>query len=58
MFDRRLVIALFIFGLLLGATLGIVYGRYSTPYTEPHAPAYDVRGAGFEPVALRSADTG
>jgi phosphatidylserine/phosphatidylglycerophosphate/cardiolipin synthase-like enzyme len=39
---RRLVIAVFIFGLLLGATLGIVYSRYSAPYTEPHAPAYDV----------------
>jgi phospholipase D len=40
--DKRLASALFIFGLLLGATLGIVYGRYSGSYVQTSAPAYDV----------------
>ena len=40
--DKRLVVAIFIFGLLLGATLGVVYGRYSTPYGQTTAPSYDV----------------
>jgi len=40
--DRRPVIAVFIFGLLLGATLGIVYARYFPPYTQTATPAYDV----------------
>jgi len=41
--DKRLVIAIFIFGLLLGTTLGIVYGRYSESYLRPSpAPTYDV----------------
>ena len=41
--DRRLVLAVFILGLLLGTTLGIVYGRYSQPYLQPSpAPTYDV----------------
>jgi phosphatidylserine/phosphatidylglycerophosphate/cardiolipin synthase-like enzyme len=42
MADRRPVIALFIFGLLLGATLGTVYGRYSAPYIQTPTAAYDV----------------
>jgi phospholipase D len=41
--DRRLIVAIFIFGLLLGATLGIVYGRYTAPHVQTPAPAYDVR---------------
>jgi phospholipase D len=40
--DRRLIVAIFIFGLLLGATLGIVYGRYSAPHVQTQSPAYDV----------------
>jgi hypothetical protein len=40
--DRRLVIAVFIFSLLLGATLGVAYGRYSAPYVQTSAPGYDV----------------
>jgi phospholipase D len=43
--DRRLVIAVFIFGLLLGTTLGIAYGRYGQPYPQPSPPpppTYDV----------------
>jgi phosphatidylserine/phosphatidylglycerophosphate/cardiolipin synthase-like enzyme len=40
--DRRLVIAVFIFGLLLGTTLGIVYGRYGQSYPQPSPPTYDV----------------
>jgi phospholipase D len=40
--DRKFVVAIFIFGLLLGATLGIVYGRYGPPYIQTPAPAYDV----------------
>jgi phosphatidylserine/phosphatidylglycerophosphate/cardiolipin synthase-like enzyme len=40
--DRRLIVALFIFGLLLGATLGILYGRYSASYVQTGVPAYDV----------------
>jgi len=41
--DRKLVIAVFIFGLLLGTTLGIVYGRYGQSYLQPSAPpSYDV----------------
>jgi len=40
--DRRLVLAVFILGLLLGTTLGIVYGRYSQSYLQPSPPTYDV----------------
>jgi phosphatidylserine/phosphatidylglycerophosphate/cardiolipin synthase-like enzyme len=41
--DRRVVIAAFIFGLLLGATLGIVYARYGQSYLQPSPPpTYDV----------------
>jgi phospholipase D len=41
--DRRLVVAVFIFGLLLGTTLGVVYARYGQPYLRPSlAPTYDV----------------
>jgi phosphatidylserine/phosphatidylglycerophosphate/cardiolipin synthase-like enzyme len=40
--DRKFVVAIFIFGLLLGATLGVVYGRYTAPHVQTHAPAYDV----------------
>jgi phosphatidylserine/phosphatidylglycerophosphate/cardiolipin synthase-like enzyme len=40
--NRSLAIALLVFGLLLGATLGIVYGRYSATYAQTSAPAYDV----------------
>jgi len=41
--DRRLVIAIFIFGLLLGTTLGIVYARYGQPCLQSCAPpTYDV----------------
>lgn len=42
MTDRRLIIAIFILGLLLGATLGVVYGRYSAPYIQTPAPSYEV----------------
>ena len=43
MADRRLVAAIFIFGLLLGTTLGIVYVRYGQPYLQPSpSPTYDV----------------
>lgn len=40
--DRRLAIALFIFGVLLGATFGIAYGRYSATYVQTPASTYDV----------------
>jgi phospholipase D len=40
--DRRFAVAIFIFGLLLGATLGVVYGRYTAPHVQAPAPAYDV----------------
>lgn len=42
MADRRLVIAVFILGLLLGATLGIAYCRYVGVSVEPSLPSYDV----------------
>jgi phosphatidylserine/phosphatidylglycerophosphate/cardiolipin synthase-like enzyme len=41
--DRRVVIAVFIFGLLLGATLGVIYARYGQSYLPPSSPpTYDV----------------
>jgi hypothetical protein len=40
--DRRVVVAVFIFCLLLGATLGVAYGRYSARYVQTSAPRYDV----------------
>jgi len=40
--DRKIVIAIFVFGLLLGTTLGIVYGRYTQPYPQPSPPNYEV----------------
>jgi len=40
--DRKFVVGIFIFGLLLGATLGIVYGRATPSYFQPSIPTYDV----------------
>jgi len=37
--DRRLVIAVFIVGLLLGAIVGIVYSMYSGRYIQPPSPS-------------------
>jgi len=40
--DRRLVIAVFIVGLLLGAIVGIVYSMYSGRYLQPSPPGYEI----------------
>jgi phosphatidylserine/phosphatidylglycerophosphate/cardiolipin synthase-like enzyme len=41
--DRKFFVAIFIFGLLLGATLGVVYARYGQSYLQPSPPqTYDV----------------
>ena len=40
--DRRLVIAVFIVGLLLGAIVGIVYSMYSGRYIQPLSPSYEI----------------
>jgi len=40
--DRKLIIAVFVVGLLLGAILGIVYSMYTGRYLHASSPSYEI----------------
>jgi len=40
--DRKLIIAVFVVGLLFGAILGIVYSMYTGRYLQPSSPSYEI----------------